>query len=124
MKLKMSEDRFWAIWRLLSFVLIVAIAFFSVREVHDRQVADARAERLAALGSCKESNERIEVIKGVLLRAVADPPPESFDFIKDPVLKAGAIASGNRSRGQMRTEIETSLAPRDCVKEIPAPPEE
>lgn len=118
------NERFWSIWRLASFVLIVLISFLGFREVNQRQIADARAERTAALGSCRDGNRRIETIKNVLLRAVADPPPESYDFIKDPVLRQGVIENGARSRAQIRQEIETNLKPRDCEREIPAPPEE
>lgn len=118
------NDKFWATGRLASYVLIVAIAILGFREIQQRQVADARAERTAAMNSCRDGNKRTETIRAVLLRAIADPPPESYDFIKDPVLRKGVIESGLKSRAQIRQEITVNLTARDCDKEIPAPPEE
>lgn len=122
--MKINENKLWAVWRLLTFVLLVGLAFFGFREIEQRQKADARAERTAALSACRDGNKRTETIRAVFLKAIADPPPESFDFIKDPVLRKGAIENGNHSRAQIRQEIETNLSPRDCDKEIPAPPED
>lgn len=107
-------DRFWAIWRLLSFVAIVVLAAAGLNEVSNRQ----DAIRTAAITNCKDANVRLTVIREVLLRAISDPPPESYAWITDPTLRQGAITSGNESRARMRNDISSNLVSRDCEKEF------
>jgi hypothetical protein len=100
--------------------LTVAWGFW---QVNDIRTADAQTERTAQLRFCESANERTATIRNVLVLALRDPDPRTYDYIQDPTLRAGVIRQGQESRARLRSDIEARLTLRDCAAEFPPPPE-
>lgn len=119
-------------WRhVLLYVAICAVFVFTVRQVSDLRDADAqaardaaRAERTSAIRLCESGNERTAVLRDFLFAATAEPDPKQFDFIADPQLRAGVIDQALRGRAEMRARVADVFTERDCVRDLPQPPDE
>jgi hypothetical protein len=80
-----------------------------------------RNAREADLRFCQSSNERTKVIVEFIYAATADPDPRQYDFIADPVLRAGALEQARKGRAAQRKRAAETFTLRDCEAEYPPP---
>lgn len=111
------------------YVCVCAVFVFTVNSVSNLREEDASqayqtavSNRDASVRFCEGGNERTAVLREFLLSAVQEPDPRQFDFIADPVLRAGALDQSRRSRSELRDRIEHTFTPRNCHAEFPPLP--
>jgi hypothetical protein len=106
----------------LVYVALMGVFVLGLSLMTELRRGDARVEREAALRFCNDSNERTTVIRDFMLAATAEPNPAQYDFIVDPVLRAGVLDQARRARADMRERVAGTFLPRDCAGEFPSPP--
>lgn len=113
----------------LVYLLVCGVFVFTVgrfNSVNETTARDSRARaadlRDANVRFCQSSNERTAVIRDFVLAVSQDPDPRQFDFITDPVLRAGALDQARRTRAEMRARVSATFTLRDCDAEFPPVP--
>lgn len=112
-----SRLRAWARrWQTtLLFAGITAVFVLTVWNISGQ----ARAAREADLRACQRGNESRALLLDFVLKASADPDPRQFEYIADPVLRAGVIEQSRRSRAEQRDRATATFRPVDCEAEYP-----
>lgn len=105
-----SRERLQWLWRVGTFVAIVALAIAGVHEVSDRQNTDRMANREV----CLESNKRTQDLKDLFNGLIREPRAEEYAYIEDPQLRAGVLSQSKARYAEMKEKLNAFGQPRNC----------